>query len=60
MVTTQIVGFTVGRFPLVISLEIVDETTNDGTGSSHLLIDIFEFVRQYRVFNAVPVLNPER
>jgi hypothetical protein len=40
-------------------LEIVDETTNDGTGSSRLLIDIFEFVRQYRVFNAVLVLNPE-
>jgi len=53
-------GFTVGRFSLLIFLKIVNETTNDGTGSSRLLIDMFEFVRQYRVFNAVLVLNPER
>jgi len=51
----------VGRFSLLIFLEIVDETTNDGTGSSRLLIDIFEFVRQYRVFNqktAVTDISP--
>ncbi len=63
-VTTQVVGFTVqgftvGRFSLLIFLEIVDETTNGGTGPSRLHIDIFEFVRQYRVFNAAPVPNPE-
>jgi hypothetical protein len=37
-VTTQVVGFTVGRFPLLIFLEIVDETTNDGTGSKPALV----------------------
>jgi hypothetical protein len=44
-VATQVVGFTVqgsrftvGRFPLLIFLEIVDETTNDGTGSKPALV----------------------
>jgi hypothetical protein len=37
-VITQVVGFTVGRFPLLIFLEIVDETTNDGTGSKPALV----------------------
>jgi hypothetical protein len=27
-------GFTVGRFPVLIFLEIADETRNDGTGSN--------------------------
>jgi len=39
--------FTVGRFPLLIFLEIAVETTNGGTSSPRLFVDIFELVWNY-------------
>jgi hypothetical protein len=42
MLTTQVVRFTVGCLDLFIFLEIVDKSTNCGTCSPGLFVDIFE------------------
>ncbi len=39
--TTQVVGFTVDRFPILKFLEIVDKTTNDGKGSEEPVKSLF-------------------
>jgi len=43
-------GFTVGHLAVFISLEIIDKSTNGGTCSAGLLIDIFELVGRYVPF----------